>query len=147
MKEKLKLTGYIILIPIIGSITALFFEAPIFYQELIKPPLSPPGYVFGIAWTFLYATLGATLYYLIKSQKKNSITLFLLQLIVNFAWSFVFFNFQMFNLALIMILIILALTIKLYYINRKTQYIYLIIPYILWLSFASYLNLGIIVLN
>lgn len=147
MKENLKLIGFTLLIPIIGAISALFFEAPDFYKELVKPPLAPPGWIFGIAWTILYALLGATLYYIVKNKDQKSLLFYISQLAINFIWSFVFFNFQMFILAYVMILIILGLTIALFYINRKSKFICLLIPYILWLMFASYLNLGIIVLN
>lgn len=147
MKEKLKLIGYTLLIPTIGAFSALFFEAPNFYLALSKPPLSPPGFVFGIAWTFLYALLGATLYYIIKNKDKTSLRLYISQLTINLIWSYVFFNFQMFVLAYVLIIIILTLTLGLFYVNRKNKFIYLIVPYILWLMFASYLNLGIIILN
>lgn len=144
-KEILKLAGYIILIPVIGFITSLFFEARNFYTGLNLPPLAPPHIVFPIVWVILYALLGAALYYIIRSKNTTNLILFITQLVINFLWSFVFFNFELFILSFIMILIIFVLTVMIIIYDKRL--IYLLTPYLLWLIFAGYLNLGIIILN
>ncbi len=147
MKEKLKLIGFILLIPIIGGLSSLFFEPTNFYLELNKPLLAPPGWLFGIAWTILYGLLGATLYYIIKSKNYKMLAVYALQIIINLAWSYIFFNFELFIPAFIMIVIMFILTLIMMINYKGQQIFYLLLPYILWLTFAGYLNLSIIVLN
>lgn len=142
-----KIIGCVILIPILGYISSLFFEARSLYTNLNTPPLSPPGWLFGIAWSFLYSLLGVTLYYLIKNKNKNGLKIFIIQLIINFMWSYIFFNYELFIVALVVIGVIILLTALLFYLIGEHKYKYLLIPYLLWLTFAFYLNLGIIVLN
>ncbi len=147
MLERVKLILYIFLIPLLGGLSSIFFESENFYINLNQPFFAPPVLVFPIAWTILYGLLGAFLYFIIKYKNYRSIIIYIIQLIINLIWSFVFFNFQMFVIADLMILIMIILTAYLIYINRNRQYVYLIIPYIAWLSFASILNLAIIILN
>ncbi len=123
------------------------------YQTLIKPPLYPPSQLFGIVWPILYFLMGISLYLIYNSQKsqrqQKSIDLFLLQLFVNILWPVVFFRFQMYWLAVLVILlldVLVAMTIKLFYtVNKKAAY--LLLPYMLWILFATYLNIGIALLN
>lgn len=122
------------------------------YSTLIKPPLSPPGILFPIVWTVLYILMGIAAY--ILSTEKSPKSDFLLkvywaQLTLNALWPLVFWRFEAFTLAAIIIAIILVLvvylTIRSFKINKTISY--LLIPYIIWLLFALYLNIAIAVLN
>lgn len=122
------------------------------YASLQKPPLSPPAIVFPIAWTILYILIGIAAGGIAKSNdldKANALKIYLLQLVVNIIWPIIFFRFEAIKFALfwLLLLIILVLvTFKAFKsINSKSAY--LILPYIAWLLFAFYLNLGIIALN
>jgi translocator protein len=124
------------------------------YAELIKPSFNPPNWIFGPVWTTLYIVMGVALYLiwqqgLGKSFVKNSFILFVVQLVLNAAWSIAFFGMQNTGLALLVIALlwvsILILIIRFYKINKLASY--LLIPYILWVSFASVLNFSIWQLN
>lgn len=128
------------------------------YQTINKPTITPPGYIFPIAWTFLYILMGFA-FYIVWAQpqkyrkdpklKKSAIIFFSLQLIVNIAWSFLFFSLKSPIAGLICIFVLLGLVattiIKFYKLNEKAAY--LLIPYLLWLSFATILNFLIFILN
>ena len=117
----------------------------IWYQELVKSPLNPPGYVFGIVWPILYLLMSISAFRTFNETKN----LFLIQLLFNAIWSWLFFAFQMPLIALLNIWLLIYLNIKL---NLKMFYqdklsALLFIPYVLWLLFASYLNLFIVLNN
>ena len=136
---------YVILALIIGGLASSNTADDVWYQALIKSPLNPPGYVFGIVWPILYLLMSISAYRTF-SETKN---LFLIQLIFNALWSWLFFAFQMPFVALLNIWLLIYLNIK---INLKMFYIdklsgLLFIPYVLWLFFASYLNLFIVLNN
>ncbi|MBI2018800.1 tryptophan-rich sensory protein [Candidatus Daviesbacteria bacterium] len=120
---------------------------PTWYQTLNKPIFSPPNWVFGPVWTILYILMGISLY-LVWTKKKVP-TVFWIQLILNAVWSVIFFGMRNPALALVDIIalwIAIVLTIKaLYKINKLAGN--LLIPYLLWVSFATVLNLAIIILN
>ncbi len=124
------------------------------YIEYIKPPLSPPVWIFGVVWVLLYALMGIAAYLIYTSNipqhiRLNAIKLYAIQLFVNFLWSIVFFRFQMPWLAFIVILLLdflVILTIKAFKDINKTAAL-LLIPYLVWILFATYLNLGIAILN
>ena len=136
---------YVILALIIGGLASSNTADDVWYQALIKSPLNPPGYVFGIVWPILYLLMSISAYRTF-SETKN---LFLTQLIFNALWSWLFFAFQMPFVALLDIWLLIYLNIK---INLKMFYQdklsgFLFIPYVLWLFFASYLNLFIVLNN
>ena len=136
---------YVILALIIGGLASSNTADDVWYQALIKSPLNPPGYVFGIVWPILYLLMSISAYRTF-SETKN---LFLTQLIFNALWSWLFFAFQMPFVALLNIWLLIYLNIK---INLKMFYQdklsgLLFIPYVLWLFFASYLNLFIVLNN
>jgi len=128
------------------------------YQTLIKPPITPPNVVFPIAWTTLYILMGLALY-IIWSQpqkyrrdpelKKSALLFFALQLILNIAWSFLFFGLESPILGLIGIFALIGMVsitiIKFYQLNKKAAY--LMVPYLIWICFATILNLWIVILN
>lgn len=120
----------------------------------IKPPLTPPGAVFPIVWTILYALMGVSLYLIVnsnidKQNKKIAVLIFMMQLFFNFIWTIVFFRLKLCQVAFVIICILLfliLLTILAFKkINKPAAYI--LIPYLVWVAFATYLNLGYCVLN
>ena len=141
-----------ILTPLIGgSIVGLIINKSIDYNYLVNPPLSPPSYLFPIVWSILYSLIGTSYYIYRKNNNDNLLTikLYYIQLILNYLWSIIFFTLKLRTLAVIWI-IILAITIiylMIRFYKEEITSFYLFIPYILWVLFATYLNIGIIVLN
>ena len=125
----------------------------IYAATIHKPPLSPPGIVFPIVWTILYALMGigAARVYLAPASaaRSKSLLLFFLQLTFNFFWSIIFFNLQNFGLALIWLIALWILILWMILSFRKVDPLaaFLQIPYLIWVSFAAYLNLGVWLLN
>lgn len=121
------------------------------YNDLIKPTLSPPGIVFPIAWTIIYLLIGIS-YTLLKEKGevlKETKQLYYTQLIFNYLWTFIFFVFRLRLLSVLWIIILDVLVIIMtyqFYKQNKLSGI-LLIPYILWLIFATYLNISIYFLN
>ncbi len=120
---------------------------PTWYQTLNKPSFSPPNWIFGSVWTILYFLMGISLY--LVWTKRTVPTVFWIQLILNALWSIIFFGMRNPTLALVDIValwIAIVLTIKSFYrINKLAGK--LLIPYLLWVSFATILNLSIVLLN
>ena len=136
---------YVIIALIIGGLASSNTADDVWYQALIKSPLNPPGYVFGIVWPILYLLMSISAFRTFNETKN----LFLIQLLFNALWSWLFFAFQIPLVALLNIWLLIYLNIK---INLKMFYIdklsgLLFIPYVLWLFFASYLNLFIVFNN
>ena len=125
----------------------------IYQQTIVQPPLSPPGWVFPVVWTILYALMGisAARIYLTAPSKSRStgLNLFIAQLVVNFFWSPVFFNLQAFGLAFFWLLLLWILVFRMIRNFRMADPLAakLQIPYLIWLTFAAYLNLGVWILN
>ena len=138
-----------ILIPVaIGGIVGFIINPYIDYNSLVKPPLSPPSIVFPIVWTILYVLMGIS-YYLLKNPGKKEKIIYFVQLGVNALWSVFFFigKFYLFSFIWIILLDVLVIfMIGIFYQNSKISG-YLQIPYLIWILFATYLNLGIYVLN
>lgn len=118
------------------------------YPTLTKPFFTPPSWVFGPVWTVLYLLMGISLY-LVWGKKKVTMTWFWMQLGLNVIWSFAFFGLQNPLLGFIVILLLwisIFLTIQIFIKTQRTA-AYLLIPYLLWVSFAAVLNLFIVILN
>lgn len=122
------------------------------YANVQQPPLAPPGVVFPIVWTILYTLMGISAYMITESNSKlknKALTVYGVQLFLNFIWPLVFFNGQMFLFAFIILMalwIMVLWMIGLFYkINPISAFLQ--IPYALWLTFAAYLNLGVYLLN
>lgn len=135
-----------ILIPVImGGIIGLIISPFMNYQNLTKPPFSPPGIVFPIAWTILYIIMG----YSFNKQNEQNKTIYYTQLIVNGLWSIIFFIFKWYLLSSIWIVLLIVLVIimiyKFYNENKLSGLINL--PYLIWLLFALYLSIGVYLLN
>ncbi len=134
----------------IGS-TATFPAISSWYVYLNKPFFSPPNWLFGPVWTLLYLLMGISLYLVWNSKKKNSdaVKLFFAHLIINLSWSIAFFGLKNVVLAMVVIIILWLMIVRIiqkFYVINKTA-AYLLVPYILWVSFASLLNFAILVLN
>ena len=125
----------------------------IYSDSIIQPPLSPPAIVFPIVWSVLFALMGisaARIYMAPPSQTRSAgLNLYIAQLVVNFFWSLIFFNAQAFGFAFIWLLFLWALVLWMILTFRKIDPLaaWLQIPYLLWLTFAAYLNLGVWYLN
>ena len=123
------------------------------YSALIQPPLKPPACLFAPVWTILYITMGISLFLYAKKTTSKSkawgYVLFFTQLIVNLSWSPAFFGMKNigFALALIILLDILVLfnIIEFYKVSKSAARC--LIPYFIWILFATYLNIGIFILN
>lgn len=124
------------------------------YSDTVsQPPLSPPSWLFPIVWGILYALMGisaARIYLSPPSpERSRGLNLYVLQLIVNFFWSLIFFNAQAFLFAFFWLMFLWLLVLGMIFLFYRTDPLAgkLQIPYLLWLSFAAYLNLGVWYLN
>ena len=156
MKVNIKQLITSILLPLAGgAITGLLTSnAMQDFEVLNKPPLSPPGWLLPEVWTILY-TLMAISAYLIKTsdadpeEKSDALSVYYYQLIVNFLWSIFFFNFQWYLFSfiwLVLLWILIVVMIRHFDAISKTA-AYLNLPYLLWVTFAGYLNFAIWWLN
>ena len=142
---------YSLLPIIVGAIVGLITSGYMDYRDMIKPPLSPPGIVFPIVWTILYILMGISYFLATKDNEDNKELdqIYLLQLLVNFMWPIIFFVLEMYFTAFLWIILLLILVIvmikELLKVNKVSGYLQ--IPYLIWLLFATYLNLGITLLN
>lgn len=124
------------------------------YKTLIKPPLSPPAIIFPIVWTILYVLMGISSAMIAltpanKKEQRFAITLYIMQLALNFLWSIVFFNFRAFKASFVIIVMlwytIFRMILAFMQVNKSAALLQ--IPYLLWVTFATYLNLAIVLLN
>ena len=129
-------------------------EGTAYYKEFVeKPALAPPAIVFPIAWGILYALMGigAARVSLTPPSKVRStgLNLFVAQLVVNFFWSLIFFNLRTYGLALLWLGLLWVLILWMSFAFRRSDRwaAWLQIPYLLWVSFAGYLNWGVWVRN
>lgn len=138
----------------VGGISAwLTMDGMKIYGTMNKPPLSPPAWVFSVAWTILYIMMGLACYFVWVSEADSSLkviafVIYAVQLAMNFMWSIVFFNWNMYLVAFVWLMIMWCLVIycavKFFSLSKLATY--LMIPYIVWLTFAAYLNLGAYIL-
>lgn len=145
-----------LIIPLsVGAVAGMFTSqaVPNWYASLNRPSFSPPNWVFGPVWTTLYILLGTSFFLVWKEnpsqQRSLAIKIFAVQMLLNFAWSFIFFYFNMIGFALLAIIFLwisIAVMIFLFY-KIKPIAAYLNIPYLLWVSFATILNAGYYFLN
>jgi tryptophan-rich sensory protein len=156
---KVNQTGKLIaslLLPLgIGGIAGIFTTdaIPGWYATLNQPSFNPPNWVFGPVWTTLYIIMGISLFMIWKlpasKQRNQAILFFVVQLLLNFCWSFFFFYFKMIGVALVDILLlwitIIFMLVRFYKIKPLAAYIN--IPYLLWVTFATALNMAYFFLN
>lgn len=139
----------------VGIFSGLFSRegTALYAQMASKPPLAPPGWVFPVVWTVLYGLMGisaARIWSAPKSQARSrGLNLFIAQLIINFFWSPIFFNARAYGLALAWLLLLWVLVGLMISQFRKVDNTaaLLQIPYLLWLTFAAYLNWAVWQLN
>lgn len=120
------------------------------FLDLEKPIIYPPGYLFGLVWSVLYLMMGVSLYLVIeKTKEKLPYILFGSQLVLNFFWTLIFFGLKNIVLAIIEIIALWGLILWTIIIFRKYSKpaAYLLIPYILWVTFATILTISIFLLN
>ncbi len=149
-----KLLACLVLPLAVGGLAALLSGGMKLYQELNRPPLSPPGWVFPVVWTILYLLMGYASYRVLESgvdkhQIRRAWVLYGLQLAANFLWPILFFAGKLYLSALILLTLLwllIFLTIRAFSEADELAGD-LLLPYILWVSFAWYLNLGIFLLN
>ncbi len=145
-----------ILIPLaVGGLSALLTRDGMrLFALMRKPPLAPPAWVFPVTWTALYVMMGAASYLVYASgasrvRRERALTFYALQLGMNFFWSIVFFSLEMYLTAFIwlvgMWMLILICTVLFWHIDRRAGR--LMLPYLAWVAFAGYLNMGIFLLN
>lgn len=154
MCKKLFTLMIFIFIPLaVGGLSAfLTKDAMSSYGQIIKPDFAPPSFIFPIIWTILYILMGISSYIIWSSDnemKQTALDWYAIQLLFNFIWSIIFFNFQNYLLSfiwlIVLIICICIMIIKFYKISPISAYLQ--IPYLLWCLIAAYLNLSIYFLN
>lgn len=156
MKIRWKPLIICLVIPLaVGGLSALLtrdgMEA---FQRLNQPPLSPPGWLFPVVWTILFLLMGIASYLVFTSKESRdavntALLVYGIQLVVNFFWSIFFFNFgaYLFSFFWLILLWVLILAVLLLFGRISKAARYLMLPYLLWVSFAGYLNLAIYLIN
>lgn len=156
MKSDWKRAAVCVAIPLaVGGVTALLTRGSMeLFSALEQPPLSPPAWLFPVVWTLLYLLMGLASYRVLsapapREDVRTALWLYGLQLAVNFVWPLLFFNLQWFLLAFfwLMLLWLLVIVTALKFRRIDEPAGWLLLPYVLWTTFAAYLNLGIFVLN
>ena len=154
-----KYKPYIISIAIalgVGGLSALLTRGSMdIYSQINQPPLAPPSWLFGVVWPILYVLMGigSAMVYVNRNADfeaaSSALKIYAVNLVFNFLWGIVFFNFRAFLFAYVWLMIlwfiIIAMIIKFKKISRTAAWLQL--PYLLWVTFASYLNLMIYLLN
>lgn len=137
---------------IVGSFFSFFTMNNMDTFKELNKPINVPGILFPIVWSILYLLMSISCYIIYKSDnkdKKKALIIYGIQLIINSLWTLIFFGFDAYLFAFIWIILLIftvsIMIITFYNIDKKTAY--LNIPYILWIVFAGYLNLGIYILN
>ncbi len=150
-ENKVKAAVFTALPVVVGALSAAI-AGDMSKQSYAQPPLSPPAWVFPVVWTVLYLMMGFASYLVYRDCDyllNDAMKCFFYQLFVNFTWSIVFFRFKMYTAAVVVLIALLLLTLgtaaQFFKINKTAGR--LMIPYIIWLAFALYLNIGVAVLN
>lgn len=143
-----------ILIPLLtGGLSALITGGGFRdYAGVVKPALSPPSWLFPVVWTILYIVMGISSYIVWErdeSKKRGPTAVYAIQLFLNFMWPIFFFSFKAYLFSFIWLLLlwafVLAMIIAFYKVSRLAGLLQ--VPYLIWLTFAAYLNLGVFLLN
>ena len=134
----------------IGGLATISFKEP-WYSQLIKSSFNPPDWIFAPVWTILYLmmTLAIWIFWHSKNRDINTIYIYFIHIVFNTTWSIVFFGFHNILLALINLMILIGLIIILIIRFMRVNYVstYLMIPYLLWSSYALFLNFNLLILN
>jgi len=150
-----KLIGCITLPLVVGGVSGFITASQIsgWFATLTKPSFNPPNYLFGPVWTTLYILMGVSFYMILNLAPNRGRTIaiaaFGVQLFLNFWWSIIFFSFHRLDLAMVEIALLWVSIVWMIFsfFRQRPLAGYLQIPYLLWVSFASALNLGILLLN
>lgn len=156
MKLDKRLLAVCIAVPLlVGAVASLLTGGGMeVFATVEKPPLSPPGWLFPVVWTILYTLMGISSYLILtsdadESAKEGAIRVYGLQLLVNFLWPTFFFNFRWYGFSFFWLLLlwflVVVMILRFWKINKLAAYMN--IPYLIWLTFAAYLNWGIWRLN
>lgn len=144
---------------VVGGISSLLTSSAMAqFGHMVQPPLSPPAWLFPVAWTVLYILMGIASWLIFTNEPRTSeaadrrmraLGVYAVQLVLNFLWSLVFFGAGMYWVALVILLAMWALIIYLVVLARRIdpRASLLLLPYLAWTTFAAYLNIGIAVLN
>ena len=156
MKKNRKLLALCVAVPLaVGGLSAFVTRGSMdAYSGMNQPPLAPPGWVFPVVWSILFVLMGVASYLVLTSGKdpkaiNEAIRLYGLQLAVNFFWSILFFNLDLCWAAFVWLVLLwglILLTLRRFSRISKTAG-RLLIPYLLWVTFAGYLNLAVCALN
>ena len=152
MNKFLRNIFYLFLPLVLGGIVGLIISKSIDYNSLIQPPLAPPSLAFPIAWTIIYLLMGLSYFLFQKNVDSNKVIIsiiYYLQLFVNLMWPIIFFLFKWRLFSILWIILLIFFVSLLIYLMFKEYPVssYLLIPYLLWTLFATYLNIGIYILN
>ncbi|MBQ3133140.1 MAG: tryptophan-rich sensory protein [Clostridia bacterium] len=150
-KKWVSLAGWIVGTVAVGAIGGLIGGTDR-YESLIQPPLAPPGWLFPVVWTILYILMAIGVWLVLQTREPGTyeaVQRYILQLLVNVLWPLIFFRLEWRLFAFFWLLLLLVLVSLTFASFRKFSKpaAYLLIPYLLWLLFAGYLNLSIYVLN
>lgn len=158
MKGDIKLKALIpaLALPLaVGGLAAfLTQDAMLMYRVILKPPLSPPQWLFPIVWGILYILMGAASYLVFVAgvspvRKERALTVYLMSLAANFIWPIIFFGMELYLAALIWLIILwlifAAAALLFHYISRSAGR--LMLPCLIWMGFAAYLNFGVWLMN
>ena len=155
MKRNRKNLLICLAIPLIaGGLATLLSGGMDSYRGMNQPPLSPPGWVFPIVWTILYLLMGYASYRILVSNAepaaiKKALLFYGIQLFFNFLWPIIFFGLQWYWAAFVLLLLLwIFIYLTIYQFGQIDETAEnLLIPYLLWVTFAGYLNLGVALLN
>ena len=133
----------------IGGVVSSIYKEP-WYSQIIQPFFSPPSWVFGPVWTTLYVLMSMAIWlHWISLKNKKTLIIYFIHIFFNGIWSVIFFGFHQIFLALVdlsIILIFIIYLVKIYHTRDKLAY-YLMLPYLMWSTFAFFLNLSIFIIN
>ena len=156
MKLKWKPLVFFLAVPlVVGTLSALLTGSNMAdFASLVKPPLSPPGWLFPVVWTILYLMMGLASYLIYtsgapRSERITALGVYAIQLAVNFFWSIIFFRMELYLFAFFWLILLWLLILDTLILFRRISQPagWLLLPYLLWVAFAGYLNLGIFLLN
>ena len=156
MDSKKKLLIQCIFIPLAVGILASILSGGgmAAFQELNKPPLSPPGWLFPVVWTILYVLMGIASYLVVTSganeaDRYRALLFYGIQLVVNFFWPIFFFRFDCYLFSFFWLVFLWLLIFQTWRLFREISRLagFLLVPYLVWVTFAGYLNFSIFLLN
>lgn len=156
MKKYRSLVGLILILQVLAFLTSYFVTKNAvngWYQSINKSAFNPPDWLFAPVWTILYTLLAIALWHLWRGRKnpaqRKALILLIIQMVLNYLWSPVFFGFGAFDVAFVIIITMVTLTVAVMIRVWNTRRIvaYLLLPYLAWIAFASHLNFAILSLN